>query len=244
MFTHREFSTIPDSALKDIPAEQPGNSGDAGNAQHSASMEDELHNTGKHTENAGAGSPGSGAATEGSKPAGKKNLSQLTGGKGGKFAVNILNIVIPALLCLLINRFGYSVDKKVFKLTGEERELMEPVMQELLDSVYVDLNNPWAQFALVFGMIYGSKVMDAVPEAKKVVRGQKESEPIKADGSVDIEQKIRDEYDAWELKRIDELKTQKKKNAAWVKKYMTETGEDRKMWEKISRKYEQQKQAA
>lgn len=99
-------------------------------------------------------------------PKGKVTLGKVISGKS---AVSILNVFLPSFIVWSLSRFGYRSDKRQFKLTTEEREILSPVVQDCLDHVYVNFDNPFYTLAFVVGMIYGGKVLDAMPDIKKTV---------------------------------------------------------------------------
>jgi hypothetical protein len=247
MFNANQFSSIPSDALKDI-----GNNGQqAQGAQESDTPrqnqfndDSELFDTGKHTQNTGssasAASGTSAGPTDGANAGSrKKTLSQMTGGKGAKFAVNGLDFILPSLIVFIANKSGYDMNKKTFKLAADEREFIEPVMQELLDSIFVDLNNPWAQFALVFGMIYGAKIMDGAREARPVMK------PVKqAATSIEHEpEDWMDEFNRERSKLIDQIRKESKRGPEWAAEKIKADGREAALLERVQKKHAK-KQAA
>ena len=241
MFNAKQFESIPSDALNSIgstghepQASQPAQ----GDSQETGSIDQELFDTGKHTQNTGpAASDASGASSANAGPNAsgtrKKTLSQMTGGKGAKFAVNGLDFILPSLIVFIAHRAGYDLSKKTFKLTSEEREFIEPVMQELLDTIFVDLNNPWAQFALVFGMIYGGKAMDAAREAKPVTKAVRQPERPLDDEPEDW----MDEFNRERTKLIDKVRRESKRGPEWAAEKIKSDGSEQALMEKIQKKH-------
>jgi hypothetical protein len=232
--THAQFAAIPDTAMNDITA--PGTPASGGNTGNPDPLASEINEAGKHTQSGGTATPGSAAAAE---PPGttvvKKSLSQLTAGKGGKFGTRLLDMIIPALICFGAAKAGYRLDKRTFKLTADEREFMEPAMQELLDSLYVDMSNPWAQFALVFGMIYGGKLLDAIPDAEKRRKpDNKDSDSNNSEPATNWE----DEYNEQLEKLVADTAKRSKKSYNWAREHVQSTGKAESLRNKIIQKYQ------
>lgn len=86
----------------------------------------------------------------------------------GKFAVDMSDIVIPALLVWLISMIGYGIDKKQLSLSAKEKETLTPLVQAYLDSINVNFNNPLNNLLFGIAMVYGSKIMEIIPTAQKL----------------------------------------------------------------------------
>lgn len=99
----------------------------------------------------------------------------------GKAATNIINIFIPSFIVFAFKRSGYNVDKKQFRLNAEEKEIFAPVIQDCLDYMTVKFDNPFYALAFVAVFIYGSKVVDAVPELKKLAGNDVQDAEITAE---------------------------------------------------------------
>lgn len=99
------------------------------------------------------------------KPKGKIVLGKLISGKS---AVSLVNIFIPSFIVFALNRFGYDAQKSQLKLSSEEKDILNPVVQDCLDYIEVNFDNPFYALAFVASMIYGSKIFDIVPDLKKV----------------------------------------------------------------------------
>lgn len=85
----------------------------------------------------------------------------------GKATVNLVNIFIPSFIVFSLHKLGYDGNKGQFKLTGEEKEILNPVVQDCLNYIEINFDNPFYALAFVATMIYGAKIMDVVPELKK-----------------------------------------------------------------------------
>jgi hypothetical protein len=237
-FNHEQFARIPDSALKEVApdAEQADQETPGADAEDD-NLRDELFSSGEHTENV---TPETSTSAESNATTGptatprRKTLTQFTGGKGGKFAVKIMDFIMPAILAFTMRRAGYDADKELFQLDKDEKEFAEEMLNDVLDTLYIDFNNPWVQLSIGLGMIYGGKLMDI---SDKIKRTDKKPTVTKETPPEDVEALINDEYNETILKRIEKLKREKRRNAAWAKKHLQETGEDKMILEKIIRKY-------
>lgn len=110
--------------------------------------------------------------TEDNKETTERPKGRVTLGKviSGKTTVKLVNIFIPAFIVFTLNRFGYKSEKRHFRLTMEEENILIPVVQDCLDYVTINFDNPFYTLAFVSSMLWGSKIMDALPELSKVKR--------------------------------------------------------------------------
>lgn len=157
-----EFSEKPDSALHEINTDAPGdtNAGkppvDFFNSAGNTKLEDEDEDGKKKEETTEPNSD---------RPKGRVKLGKVI---SGKTSVTMINIFIPSFLVFAFSRFGYRTEKSVWKLNPEERETLNPVVQDCLDYIEIDFSNPFYALAFVSIMIYGSKAFDAIPELRKM----------------------------------------------------------------------------
>lgn len=101
---------------------------------------------------------------------------------GGKMAVDLVDILLPSLTVWAIAAIGYNMQKKHLQLTAKEKEVLTPAVQNWLNSINVDFNNPFYNLLFVVAAIYGTKVIDALPEIKKVVKPSKNQTGSKETG--------------------------------------------------------------
>ncbi len=137
--------------------------------------EKEFSNTTKHTETGAATNvdtsttaPGTTTVETGTA---KKSLSHLV---KGKHAVNLLDLLLPALLVYTINLIGYRVSKDKLKLDKEEKETLTPFVEDWLQAIEIDMNNPHYNLLIGISIVYGSKIVDALPNIKKGRTGKTE----------------------------------------------------------------------
>jgi len=90
----------------------------------------------------------------------EKPKGQVTLGKviSGKTTVKLINIFIPAFIVFALQKFGYAAQKQQLRLTREEEEIMSPVVQDCLDYITINFDNPFYALAFVASMIYGAKI--------------------------------------------------------------------------------------
>lgn len=100
-----------------------------------------------------------------SKFSGKLKLGKLI---SGTTTVNLVNIFIPSVIVFMIGKAGYKAKKNQLKLTTEEKEILSPVVQDCLNYIEINFDNPFYALAFVASMIYGAKIFDVVPELSKV----------------------------------------------------------------------------
>lgn len=116
------------------------------------------------------------------RPKGKVVLGKVISGKA---AVSLVNIFIPSFIVFALNRFGYNAQKAQLKLTSEEKEILAPVVQDCLDYVEINFENPFYALGFVATMIYGSKIFDIVPDLQKIKNDITEDIPGKDDSEND-----------------------------------------------------------
>lgn len=231
--TPNQFASLPTSALKDITAQptQPS----AGSATGAGGAPD-IFSTGNHTQ----ATPGASAPDP---TAQKKTITDLMGNKAGKFAASLMDLILPAVICFIVSKLGRKSTLSDWKLAQDEEELIIPAWQAILDKMVIDLNNPWVQFAIVFGSIYGSKVvykwekLDKNPKkenskATEVLESLKEvSKTVVTDikNAKSFDEEYKQQYDLL----VEQVRKEKKKGVDNAKKYIKEMGLDKKLAEKI-----------
>lgn len=185
--------------------------------------------------------PETDAKEPGAQAAGKKNLKQALGDKGGKVATQLMDLLIPVTVALIVSLFGRKVNAEKLRLTKEEKELFAPAWDQVLETFFVDENNPWFMLALVGGVIYTAKIIEVFPDIKKVVSevtinpSEKDHEPAMP---------VKKSFDELYAIAYDELVTetlkQRKKGDEEAKAYLKKTGSFDRLKEKVQLKYEQQ----
>lgn len=183
-----KLDNIPDAALKDITADIPGTitgteTGTNGTPGVGVVDHNEINKGFEHTKDNDftgiSGQPSShdseisgtqrkpgvspviSTQQDGAKPV---NVGSLV---GGKFAVDLIDLVFPAAIVLVVDLIGYELDKKGISLTEKEKNIINPAMQDYLNSINVNLNNPLSNLLLVIGTVYGMKIIELIPKMEK-----------------------------------------------------------------------------
>lgn len=138
------------------------------------SVEKEFAQTNLHTKQTGETTSNTdntdntgdtGADTPAPSKTDKKNrLGKLM---GGTFAVDLVDMLIPSLVVLIVNRVGYLLEKKDLQLSKSEKEALSPAVQDVLDEIEIDFNNPFVNLGVMLAIVYGSKIIDKIPAMKK-----------------------------------------------------------------------------
>lgn len=111
---------------------------------------------------------------------------------GGKFAVDLLDTLFPALVVYLVNMIGYELDKKGLQMTAKEKEIVIPAMQDYLNSIKVDFNNPLYNLLFAVGAVYGAKVIEILPNIEKKKSAKVTPENV-TEKAADIEKRIQEQ---------------------------------------------------
>lgn len=183
----------------------------------SASNSDRL-NIGFKAENTHAFSTPDNPTTRNDTGAGMFNPTQnqgvkLGGAIGGKTATDIVNILLPSLAVWGMSAAGYHFDKKMIELTAEEKKIIAPAMQDYLNSINVNFDNPLSNLLFVVGSIYTAKIIEVVPQMqKKAPRPQ----GIKVDGPGKVRTAPKSAVDALIAKTAATRKQSKAKAAQFL----------------------------
>lgn len=177
----REFAAKPITELKEVaPQPEPVATEKATNPIAQGTISDkDAFDTGNHTNNTSLfGSPASPQGAQGAQPlSGRAQLGTFINGKKG---TDFFDFAVVAIVIWVCRNIGYSVKKETLKLTKEEKEMVNPAMQAVLDSIKIDFSNPYIFFAFSIAMTYGLKFMADPPKFTKVVEAEDEdtNEPI------------------------------------------------------------------
>lgn len=99
-----------------------------------------------------------------------------------ELATKLLDNMVP-LLFVLILRFGVGikVNKSELQATLKERETLHPVVAKCLDSIQINLSNPWHALLLCVGVIYSTKAAE-IGTNKFLDKKEMESQGFKEQG--------------------------------------------------------------
>jgi hypothetical protein len=165
------FDKVPATALTDLsPSETSGGSNDLAD---NIISESEIFETGEHTKQ-GLNPINSDLPNQPTSPnqptplPGQGQGLKLGSTVSGKFAVDMTDVILPALLVWVVSMLGYGFEKKQLALTAKEKETLTPLVQAYLDSVNIQFNNPLHNLLFGLAMVYGSKIVEIIPTAKKL----------------------------------------------------------------------------
>lgn len=79
----------------------------------------------------------------------------------GETGVKVMDTMIPLLFVFLFRvGLGVKVNKKELQLTAPERSTATPAMQACLDTISINLSNPWVALAIILAFCYSSKAAE------------------------------------------------------------------------------------
>jgi len=209
------FENVPDEMLTDI-----GNN----ISEKTARTEANEGNEGSIFETAKGAEIGTGQDEAENEPTGKekKSTAQLGAMLSGKFAVKLIDIAIPVIIVFAIQKIGYVADKRQWKLTPTEKEVLEPAVQDVLDTIDINFDNPYYMLAFVVCFVYGSKIVEALPEMKRIdkrtLKQKVEEINVTAKDSLSTSPELQYEEAFGQLLKdtIAEKKIGKKKAVQWL----------------------------
>lgn len=153
----------PENGSQGQPGPTPSNTGGSGTGPLGAtvSANDALSGL-KHTEIPVFSQSDSTGAT-GSEPVTPLGASQnvaLGGLIEGKWAVEIMDALLPSALVSVCYMIDVKLRKSELQLTQKEKDVIAPIMQKCLDSILLNFNSPWTALYVTIGAIYGGKLME------------------------------------------------------------------------------------
>lgn len=78
----------------------------------------------------------------------------------GKWAVEIMDALLPSLFVVLLHMADIKLRKSELQLTEKEKSTIAPIMQKCLDSVLLNFDSPWSALVITVGAIYGGKLAE------------------------------------------------------------------------------------
>lgn len=172
--------------------------------------------------------PGSGPKITINSSANTKPLSAGTL-LSGTFATDLMDNLLPAIAVLVIVKVGYNIDRRALQLTPKEKDTIAPVMQQYLDSINVNFNNPLYNLLMVIGAIYGAKVIQILPDLKKKASKEKTFPAVVANKIQEIKEKtekINTEKKERHLENSEILKLDFETAINYIKKSKRKSRED------------------
>jgi hypothetical protein len=230
---HETFSKLPDAALDQLRNSQA--SQEPQGTQGSQSADEDIFSTGKHTENSTGPENSQGPK---SAPLKSSTIGGKFGANGAKFAVKLINLLIPAVLCFIISKMGYSLSKDSLKLNAEERELVEPALQDVLNDIVINFDSPYVNLALVLGVVYTAKLGDVFDQIKKKEPDKKETAKV-VDMIVEAAAKKKPSFDELYESRyqelIKEIQAQRKRGKPDAINHAKKTGATERLHKQITK---------
>lgn len=158
------FAGVPSSELSMISEEESTNN----TMSNLRSIEKEFSETNQHTKNTlNNGDNTQNEVNEGKEVndsseniASDTKKNRLGGVLKANLAINLIDLLIPSLLVLVLNWFSYTIDKKIIQLNKQEKEMLEPALQDVLNEIELDLKNPYITFGVLLAIVYGVKIID------------------------------------------------------------------------------------
>jgi hypothetical protein len=105
----------------------------------------------------------------------------------GKLAVELIDALLPALFVVLIQKVGLTMKKTDLQMTAKEKETVAPILQQCMNQLMINFNNPWAALGVTLGVIYGGKILEKGGPAfleKKAEKAKAATENKKAESIV------------------------------------------------------------
>jgi len=143
-----------------------------------------------------------------------------------KIALTMADKIIPSLLILILYYLNLQVDKKKLQLTKDEINELIPAVQDCLDAIKIDMDNPFTTLGVMIGIVYGSKIIDAIPEiTKKEIKKEFKNIDQKLDSIInDDEEKTsnREKFEADYNALVEEIKTKRNRGIKDAKAYIAD----------------------
>ena len=146
----------------------------------------------------------------------------------GKIALSMADKIIPSLLVLALYYMNLQIDKRRLQLTKDEINELAPAVQDCLDSIEIDFDNPWITLGVMLGVVYGSKVIDAIPDISKLVKKKDNSNKsidARLDDIIDIDEEKTNNQEEFEVAYqalAEEIKAKRNRGIKDAKSYLAE----------------------
>jgi hypothetical protein len=89
-----------------------------------------------------------------------QNNVSLGGIVEGKWAVEIIDALLPAGIVAVCYMMDVKLRKTELQLSQKEKDVLAPIWQKCLDSILLNFGSPWTALAVTMGAIYGGKLME------------------------------------------------------------------------------------
>jgi len=224
------FESLPDSELSKLTDEKNEDS----TMDNLRGIEKEFSETNLHTKQTHKNDDNTdnidNTVNTGKTQKRKTRLSSLMGEKGGSFAVELIDMLIPSIVVLIISYFGYSLEKKDLKLNKDEKEALTPALMDVLDEINLNFDNVWVNLGIMLSIVYGTKIADKLPTLKKKVpeimvekTGMTESiNKVMAESNTNNNDELSDmgKFEIDYGKLVDEIRLSRKRGVGDAKEYL------------------------
>jgi hypothetical protein len=78
----------------------------------------------------------------------------------GKWAVEIVDALLPAGIVAVCYMADIKLRKTELQLSQKEKDVLAPIWQQCLNSILLNFSSPWTALAVTMGAIYGGKLME------------------------------------------------------------------------------------
>jgi hypothetical protein len=151
----------------------------------------------------GSTAPGAPApASPGSQPS---QGAKLGGMLSADLCVNLMDSMLPGLMVAGAYYAHIKIAKKDLQLTEKEKQTLSPVVEACLNSININMENPWLLLTVSVGIIYGSKFAEKATIATVDAKEMKEKEQQLAASNV-IDMQKHQQGVKTDFKKPDEIK--------------------------------------
>jgi len=142
------------------PAQQPVNPGPSatGPLGNTVPVEEALKGA-DHTKISAFSTSGT-SGLPGAATVTPQNNVSLGGIVEGKWAVEIVDALLPAGIVAVCYMMDIKLRKTELQLSQKEKDVLAPIWQKCLDSILLNFGSPWTALAVTMGAIYGGKLME------------------------------------------------------------------------------------
>jgi hypothetical protein len=101
------------------------------------------------------------------------NLNKANELISGEFVTDLMDSLLPAIIVTSIHFIGYQVEKKELFLTAKDKKAVSKAMDRALAAIKIDFKNPFVNLSFVLTVIYGAKIIELIPNMKKIDKKKK-----------------------------------------------------------------------
>jgi len=117
--------------------------------------------------------------------------AKLGGMLSADLCVNLLDSLLPGLMVAAAYYAHIKIAKKDLQLTEKEKQTLSPVVEACLNSININMENPWLLLSVTMGIMYGSKFIEkgaiAKVDAKDAKDAKDKEQQLNASNVVDMQ---------------------------------------------------------